>query len=647
MVAYFKGPRSPRFFVTADEAPARARAIADCHPHLAARTLGAAQAALDHIVDLLGSGPVPLGPDIDWQRDFKTGYRWPTRFYEDVDYVALDKACDIKVPWELSRGYHLVTLGRAYALDANPRYALEVVRQLEQWIAGNPWPYGVNWGRSMEVAVRAVNWVWAIALVGSAPEFHDHVRPRVLKSLLQHGRHILDNLEYGGKYSGNHYLSNGVGLLFLGILYPEFVEAEAWLRKGQEIVFGEMPRQVFADGVDFEMGIGYQGLVAEFWYTSLLLCDLNGVPVPEGVRARLEKMFDFMLAYTRPDGTFPQVGDNDDGRLAGLDDEAVGTHRRHLAVGGAVFRRPDLLAAGGDAVETAVWLCGTDVLHMPRQAARPGSLAFPHGGFYVLRQSDAHMLVDAGSVGLNGIGGHGHNDLLSFDLWAGGAPLLSDSGTYVYTADPAARQTLRATAAHNAMRVDGQEIARMGGVRDLWLIQDDAHPTVHRWESNEARDVLDVEHDGYRRLPQPVIHRRLIRFYKHERAWVLDDLLTGDGEHLAELFLHPGVPVVEQEGLSIRLSAPEADLWIVALSLPRGTTLERDAGWLSRGYGHREPATVLRYAVRGKVPLRFVTGLALVPPTTPLHEARSILEALSWDTSDQEAPVPARAEAPA
>src|SRR5206468_3626884 len=114
----------------------------------------------------------------------------------------------------------------------------------------------------------------------------------------------------------------------------------------------------------------------EFWYSCLLLCQRNGVDVPPHVPDRLAKMFDFVDAYTRPDGTFPQVGDNDDGRLAGTDDEPVGSHRRHLAVGACLFGRPDWLAAAGDAVETAVWLTGTEVLQAPRSEAESASRAF-------------------------------------------------------------------------------------------------------------------------------------------------------------------------------------------------------------------------------------------------------------------------------
>ena len=611
-----------RFFADPTEARRRAAALAEARPDLAARVRGKAQEALDHVVDLLGSGPVNLGGHIDWQRDFKAGISWPLNtLADDQDYLRLGEPCDVKMPWELSRCHHWVTLGRAYALDADPRYAREFVAQLDAWLDDNPWPYGVNWGRAMEVAVRTVNWLWAAALFAEAPEFSPAHQMRFLKAMLQHGRHILDNLEYADN-NGNHYLSNGVGLLFLGVVLPDLTDANAWRKKGLEIVWGEIEHQVHPDGVDFEQGIGYQGLVAEFWYSCVVLCQKNNLPVPPHVRQRLERMFDFMLAYTRPDGTFPQVGDNDDGRLANLDDEPVGSHRRHLAFGGVLFDRPDLLAAAGDALETGMWLCGPAVLAAPPEPPRQTSQAFEHGGFYVMRADDSVMLIDAGEIGMRGLGGHGHNDVLSFDLWAAGASLLVDSGTFTYTADPQARQALRGTSAHNALRVDGQETSRLGGDRWLWLIENDAHPRDVTWQSEAERDVFSGSHDGYRRLPEPVVHTRRIVFEKARRRWRIDDSLSGTVEHLVELFFHPGVAFELHDG-AVVLRAPLADLWLYP---PSEAEFRQADGWISRGYGLREPAPVLVYAVRASVPLALRTDLVLVPRGTHSAAARSLVE---------------------
>src|SRR5438477_2465623 len=103
-----------RFFVQPEAARTTAKAIAARHPELAARTHDKAQEALDHIVDLLGSGPTQLGERIDWQCDFKTGFTWPIDVLGyDQDGLRLGNPCDVKVPWELSRCHHWVTLGRA------------------------------------------------------------------------------------------------------------------------------------------------------------------------------------------------------------------------------------------------------------------------------------------------------------------------------------------------------------------------------------------------------------------------------------------------------------------------------------------------------------------------------------------------------
>ena len=239
-----------------------------------------------------------------------------------------------------------------------------------------------------------------------------------------------------------------------------------------------------------------------------------------------------------------------------------------------------------------------------------------------MRAPDSVMLIDAGEIGMRGIGGHGHNDVLSFDLWAAGAPLLVDSGTYTYTADPSARNAMRSTAAHNAMRIDGQETSRLGGDRWLWLIENDAHPAVQAWLSTPATDVFEANHDGYRRLADPVTHQRRITFDKVNRHWRIDDTLTGNGEHVVELFFHPAVPFDRAEE-AIVLHAPRGDLWLFP---PSTTTPREETGWISRGYGLREPASVLVYAVRAAVPLVLRTDLVLVAHGTPGAVARSLVE---------------------
>ena len=50
----------------------------------------------------------------------------------------------------------------AYQATGNNRYVHEYLRQTLEWIDSNPLMYSINWGCAMDVAIRAVNWVYAL-----------------------------------------------------------------------------------------------------------------------------------------------------------------------------------------------------------------------------------------------------------------------------------------------------------------------------------------------------------------------------------------------------------------------------------------------------------------------------------------------------
>jgi hypothetical protein len=72
-------------------------------PGDAERIMRRAEDACAHTVDILGAGPVMLGRQIDWHRDYKTGFRWPAAYCADLEYGKPGHGADVKFPWELSR----------------------------------------------------------------------------------------------------------------------------------------------------------------------------------------------------------------------------------------------------------------------------------------------------------------------------------------------------------------------------------------------------------------------------------------------------------------------------------------------------------------------------------------------------------------
>ena len=221
------------FFLTPRDGEAWTRAYLESFPDGRDRVIAVADAALRHDFDLLGSTPLPLGDRLPWHTDFKTGREWPLDYAPDIQYSELDRPTDVKVPWELSRCQHFTALGQAYWLTGDDRYAREFVAEVDDWIDRNPWGYGVNWACAMDVALRTVSWLWAFYYFAESPACRSaEFRSRFLRSLFLHGEHIATHIERSD-VNGNHYLCDGVGLVFLGVFFGRTRRGRRWLDAGR------------------------------------------------------------------------------------------------------------------------------------------------------------------------------------------------------------------------------------------------------------------------------------------------------------------------------------------------------------------------------------------------------------------------------
>jgi len=272
-------------------------------------------------------------------------------------------------------------------------------------------------------------------------------------------------------------------------------------------------------------------------------------------------MLAFVSDYTRPDGLAPQMGDADDGRFLPL-----GTY-------------------GADP---------RDHRHLFAQAGRPwqegrGHVAYPDGGWYVMRHRQMWSIVRCGDVGLGGIGAHAHNDQLSFELAVGGQPLIVDPGSYLYTADAGARNEFRATGAHSTLQIGSAEQNRLRSDY-LFTLPEETRARCLRFEPDGPRATFEGEHSGFHALGKAVRHRRELLFDGKSRVVKITDTVLGArGQELSWGFpLAPGE--ADAQGTRAAAKFRGAGLEIEA----QGAALEVEGGWLSTSYGVRVAAPVVR-----------------------------------------------------
>jgi hypothetical protein len=634
------------FFFDAAAAQIVTNRIEELVPGWRDRTIRDADRIRGGVVRILGADAVDVrrsaadasarGPgahSLRWHEDVVGGYRWDRRtFYRQIA-IPYDEA-DIKMPWELSRCQHLPTLGMAYAASGEAAYAADAVAQIADWISQNPAGYGVNWACTMDVAIRAVNWMWTYHLIATSEAVSESFLVNFLGSLLAHGRHIRRNIElYRDGITTNHTLADFVGLFYLGILLPGLREAHQWMAVGRAGIESCMRTQVHRDGVDFESSIAYHRLVLEMFFGSYVLAARNGIVFSNDYRGSLERMLEFTYHYTRPDGLAPLIGDSDDGRLQILShyfDWIPQDHRYLLGAGAVLFDRGDFASAAEGApgaAEETVWLLGLERARRPDPSGPPqrSSRAFPVSGRYVFRAGDHYGIVCADEVGTAGLGNHKHNDVFSFELEIEGVSVVVDPGSFVYTSDRISREYFRATATHNTLVVDGEEQNEFTGPFGMAT---NARVEVITWRTSSDVDVFEAEHTGYERLHNPVRHRRSVVFSKAPFAWIVVDMLAGSGEHNVESRIHfaPGGTPFDPEPLqpSIRRASRDAAELLhaetdaatgVEAAAHRALGYARDGvrvaivplgdvsgvwetGWFAPRYGQRLKAHVLTFATR-------------------------------------------------
>jgi hypothetical protein len=564
-----------------------------------------ADAARAHRLSFLGLEDRHLGDPIVWNQDAETGRPTPMGAAAFIDYRDYRVAGDIKMVWEPNRHHHLVVLARAFRATGEQAYAESLRDQLVSWLEQCPYGRGLNWRSPLELALRLINWVWALDLARDSGAFDPASQARVLQSAYAHLWTVTRRYSRGSS-ANNHRIGEAAGVFVAASYFDGFAESSAWRDEARDILCAEILQQTHRDGVAREQALGYHLFILEFFLLAALVAEKIGRPMPSGYLQRLAAMAEFVAALAEGGEPLPSFGDSDEGYVLDLGDREARA-RSLVGAAGVLLGDAGLVAAGGPARQRACWLFGAGAgasEGSPRPAAALAPRAFTDGGYYLLQcgrsgTADAVSVVfDCGELGFTRIAAHGHADALSFTLRAFGTDVLVDPGTYDYFRYPRWRDYFRGTRAHNTVCLDGQDQSVIHGPF-LWGAH--ARARCLDWSPGPGRTTVTGDHDGYLRLADPVTHQRTLELDPAARVLTIRDHLVGTERHRAEVCFHfaehcrvsaspdPSRLVVAAGGGTLALVLDPR----LSATVRRGSE-DPIGGWVSRGYRHKAPsATVI------------------------------------------------------
>jgi Heparinase II/III-like protein/Heparinase II/III N-terminus len=506
-----------------------------------------------------------LGPEPDWRHgglpaDEEWRIEW-SKFYEGLD------------------------LAHTYRQSGDPAYLDAWVRLVDAWI--RQVPAGAD--PSDVIGRRVQNWVYAWQGFAAAPWYPglpDGFGRRLLTSLAGQ----LDHLEANLTRERNHRTLELYGLLVVSLALPALDPDGLRARSALAELHRNLLTDVWPDGTHRECSTHYHMIALRSFVGARRNAARYGLAVPAGYDTRLAAACEFAMHVHRPDGNIPAVSDADSGSYLDVLDQAA-----------TLLGRSDLR-----------WVASRG------QDGRPPSerhASFPVGGYHTQRSGwgdrgtpfgeERLLLLDCGPLG---DGGHGHYDLLSVEVHAGGRPLLVDPGRYTYSerspeGEPNWRHWFKGTAAHNTVTVDGLDQTPYHRGKPKGPVG------AARLLGRQTTSGLDVLSARATSPAYDAVHDRQVAFVAGE-YWLIADALRASERHRYEQRWHLdaaawGRTRVERREHDWVVHAPGLALVLHGRHEPR-----LEDGWVSERYGVKRPAPVVIATREG----RAADFLALVWP---------------------------------
>lgn len=518
--------------------------------------------ALKHTFHVMEDQVWNYGDEINWEY-------WPVK--------------DIEMRVQLHRHGWWMSLAKAYCTSGDEKYAREYVYELRDWVRKNPYkPFGINqygtvssgtidiespnecfaW-RPLEVGIRLLRWPRHFVMFKDAKSFTPEFLLEFLMAYHQNASVLMQSFSP----AGNHLIHQSSGVIRAGICFPEFKDAESWIKAGADNLNREITRQSFSDGCHYELDPGYHIGFVQSYDDAIQIALQRGKKdlFPKECLEQLVRMTNYYLSYRYPDGTHPCLSDA----------------RRHDDLANAELLTNISNYYESPETENIRWFA-TDGKegHAPSYK----SAGYPETGFYTFRSGwasdDIIMPFKATERGM----WHAQPDFGTFELWAYGKILMPDSGAYTYSGDEEIereRAYFKETARHNAVTLDDRSY-------------DDPKPEVIEWRPLAENGVqrLSVQHQAYEGLS-----RNRSVYFIEEKFFVIVDEVCGPSTGYLTLrnCLGQGQLTETSPGNYIYKDG-DAGLRILVQG-PEGASVSVDEDWYSEAFRERHKRPVIRLDV--------------------------------------------------
>ncbi len=349
---------------------------------------------------------------------------------------------DIKVTWEINRLQFL-----NYLVINNQRE--KAIRLLDEWIIKNPYDLGINWNSNLEVAIRN------ISIINFLFKLKDKELIEKYKNILfLHGSHIYNDISYTEKcIPNNHVIGEAAALYCLGNIL-DFEEKDKWLLKARQIL-EKYIYHFHDDGTYEEASLSYHRFTLQMYIMVFIFSIINHDEfLKEKIVKILKKSLIFFNSIEKPNGEYPDFGDNDEGLYF-----LVLNKRNFLDFVKSLRKifNQDLNYHGEIQELEDIYGIKLDFFKFEENKERE----FFKIGKYYSYKTDTNYIFTHNQNQIY----HSHSDGMAIELVLENKNVLIDSGTFNYNIDSQKRRFYRGTKSHNTVWLGEDQSLQIGSFR--------------------------------------------------------------------------------------------------------------------------------------------------------------------------------------
>jgi hypothetical protein len=520
--------------------------------------IGQADRVMNNIFDFPYRNNVYLGEKIQWDCDYLSGYQWSSEISWKGNFFTLPKGTDIVNAWLQGRLNQLIYLGKAYIITEDEKYVLHYIKLLNDFNSSNRFCTGVNWLNPAEVSVRLLNIVFSLSMIIHSDSISETHLNEFLRIILLHSIFIENNLNRDS--SCYEYLVGISSLAVSGIVLKDIDYGKKLIQLSYSRIEEAIRKVINPEGISNIRSVSYHPHIIEAFIITKASLEKAGLKLSGFFLERYSRMFDVLASLIRQDGSVALIGETFIRRIlpfsenknsfplaAGCIEQYNGRYKSFIS------SSEDLLfLKGGEAVNKFNEITPAEYPHI--------SYGYVKSGIFILRNDDIHITIDAAENSSGTKQTEGHNDILSFELFYKGNPVIIDSGTYSLFADADIRNQQRSVKSHNTLLIDDEEPAVLEGISGIK--EDLTRPKITEWRSDEKSDLLSVQHYAYARFADPVVVKRIFRLRKELNIIRIRDELFGGSSHKCTMnyLLHPHIKIQQTGRHSFNFGSGEINI---------------------------------------------------------------------------------------